>query len=54
MAAEECLDLPELRFDLRIVASWIEPGSRVLDLGCADGKLLRVLRDTKNVRGLGI
>lgn len=54
MAADECLDLPKLRFDLRIVASWIEPGSRVLDLGCADGKLLRVLRDTKNVRGLGI
>lgn len=44
----------ELRFDLRIVASWIEPGSRVLDLGCSDGRLLRVLRDAKNVRGLGI
>jgi len=55
MAADQCPDEnPELRFDLRIVASWIEPGSRVLDLGCADGKLLRVLRDTKNVKGLGI
>lgn len=55
MAAEQCpgggLDL---RFDLRIVASWIESDSRVLDLGCGDGKLLRHLRDAKNARGLGI
>lgn len=43
-----------LRFDLGVVASWIEPGSRVLDLGCGNGKLLRHLRDVKNVRGLGI
>jgi methionine biosynthesis protein MetW len=55
MAAEHCaLDGHELRFDLRVVASWIEPGSRVLDLGCADGKLLRFLRDTRQVSGLGI
>jgi methionine biosynthesis protein MetW len=44
----------KLRFDLGIVASWIEADSRVLDLGCGDGRLLRVLRDTKNVHGLGI
>lgn len=55
MAAEHCDgDGHELRFDLRVVASWIEPGSRVLDLGCADGKLLRFLRDNKDVKGLGI
>ncbi len=55
MAAEQCAGgSPELRFDLRIVASWIEPGSRVLDLGCGDGKLLRHLRGVKNARGLGI
>jgi len=55
MAAEHCTgDVHDLRFDLRVVASWIEPGSRVLDLGCADGKLLGYLRHTKNVRGLGI
>jgi len=55
MAAEHCaMDGHELRFDLRVVASWIEPGSRVLDLGCADGKLLRFLRDTRQVSGLGI
>lgn len=55
MAADRCAAAaPDLRFDLRIVASWIEPGSRVLDLGCADGRLLRHLRDAKGVRGLGI
>jgi methionine biosynthesis protein MetW len=55
MAAERCADAaPDLRFDLRIVASWIEPGSRVLDLGCADGRLLRHLRDTKGVKGLSV
>ena len=26
-----------LRFDLQVIASWIEPGSRVLDLGCHPG-----------------
>ena len=29
-----------LRPDLARIASWIEPGSRVLDLGCGDGALL--------------
>lgn len=55
MAADQCAnDGHDLRFDLRVVASWIEPGSRVLDLGCADGKLLRFLRDSREVKGLGI
>jgi methionine biosynthesis protein MetW len=32
----------------------IEPGSRVLDVGCGDGTLLALLRDTRNVDGRGI
>ncbi|MBU0516361.1 MAG: methionine biosynthesis protein MetW [Proteobacteria bacterium] len=43
-----------MRFDLRVIASWIEPGATVLDLGCGDGDLLAWLRDHKQVRGTGI
>ena len=43
-----------MRFDLRIIASWIEPGSKVLDLGCGEGDLLYFLRGNKEVDGTGI
>lgn len=43
-----------MRFDLRIIASWIEPGSRVLDLGCGEGDLLRYLKEEKGVKAVGI
>lgn len=43
-----------VRPDLVRIASWIEPGSRVLDLGCGDGALLAYLRDERQVRGAGI
>ena len=43
-----------LRTDLEIVASWIESGSRVLDLGCGCGELLLALHKHKGVRGTGI
>lgn len=43
-----------LRYDLEIIASWIEPGSRVLDLGCGEGDLLLHLKTTKGVVGTGI
>jgi len=42
------------RFDLQIIASWIKPGSRVLDLGCGEGDLLLYLKQNKNIRGIGI
>lgn len=42
------------RPDLARIASWIEPSTHVLDLGCADGKLLAYLQRTKNVQGTGI
>ncbi|HSR36959.1 MAG TPA: methionine biosynthesis protein MetW [Desulfurivibrionaceae bacterium] len=43
-----------LRYDLEIIASWIAPGSRVLDLGCGEGDLLLHLKNTKGVVGTGI
>jgi methionine biosynthesis protein MetW len=43
-----------LRFDLKLIASWISPGARVLDLGCGEGHLLKSLKDTKQVVGTGI
>ena len=43
-----------IRFDFQIIASWIEPGSRVLDLGCGEGDLLNCLRNEKHVQGTGI
>jgi methionine biosynthesis protein MetW len=43
-----------LRSDLEIIAGWIAPGSRVLDLGCGDGALLAHLRDVRNCRGYGV
>ncbi|MCX5590055.1 methionine biosynthesis protein MetW [Alcaligenes endophyticus] len=43
-----------LRQDLQRIAQWIEPGSRVLDLGCSDGELLAYLRDHKHTDGTGV
>lgn len=43
-----------LRFDQQIIASWISPGSRVLDLGCGTGDLLYHLKMNKHVTGTGI
>ena len=43
-----------MRFDLQVIASWIEPGSRVIDLGCGEGDLLKYLINRKNVTGTGI
>ena len=42
------------RFDFQLIASWIAPQSRVLDLGCGDGVLLAGLAATRNVSGYGI
>lgn len=43
-----------LRIDLELIAGWIEPRSRVLDLGCGNGELLAHLRDARQCRGYGV
>ncbi|UAX00118.1 methionine biosynthesis protein MetW [Halopseudomonas nanhaiensis] len=43
-----------MRADLQIIQQWIKPGSRVLDLGCGVGELLRFLRDHRSVQGYGL
>lgn len=43
-----------MRFDLAILQEWVEPNSRVLDLGCGRGQLLAELKRRKNVIGYGI
>src|SRR6187455_596149 len=44
----------QARVDLLVVSQMVEPGARVLDVGCGDGELLKILTETKNVDGRGI
>jgi methionine biosynthesis protein MetW len=44
----------ELRGDLRLIADMVEPGSRVLDIGCGDGALLAWLARERDVDGRGM
>jgi len=42
------------RKDLLLISSWIESNTKVLDLGCGNGELLKILKKNQNVRGYGI
>ena len=42
------------RADFQLITNWVEPNSRVLDLGCGDGSLLALLNRTRATRGYGV
>ncbi|MDR0284136.1 MAG: methionine biosynthesis protein MetW [Propionibacteriaceae bacterium] len=42
------------RADFRLIASWIAPGTRVIDLGCGGGQLLKSLAETKGCHIQGV
>ncbi len=43
-----------MRPDLEIIANLVNPGARVLDLGCGKGDLLSHLQENKHVNGYGL
>ena len=43
-----------LRTDQSLIAEWIKPRSRVLDLGCGDGTLMAHLQEHQEVKGYGL
>lgn len=47
-------DNSNIRFDFKIIASWIKPGSNVLALGCGEGDLLYFLKKNNNIKETGI
>jgi methionine biosynthesis protein MetW len=51
------LELARIAFerpDFNVIAGWVRPGERVLDLGCGDGSLLKGLIETRGVLGWGV
>ncbi len=45
---------PTPRVDHILIAEMVTPSSRVIDVGCGDGALLRLLAETKSVDGRGM
>ena len=42
------------RYDHQMISDWVTQDSRVIDLGCGNGALLKYLQTEKNVTGYGV
>ena len=42
------------RYDHQLISEWVDKDSRVIDLGCGNGQLLKHLQVEKNVMGYGV
>jgi methionine biosynthesis protein MetW len=48
------VDAQSSRVDFLVIADMVEEGSRVLDIGCSDGGLLKLLSEKRHVDGRGM
>ncbi len=48
------LPIDTTRVDLRLIAQMVNPGARVLDVGCGEGELLKLLTETRDVDARGM
>ena len=53
-AARTIRGMGKARVDFLVVAQMVKHGAKVLDVGCGDGELLKILTETKDVDGRGI
>ncbi len=51
---EQLRESASLRSDYKVIMGLINPESSMLDLGCGDGSLLRLMELEKNVSGIGV
>lgn len=53
-APKRSSDTVQQRIDLAIIAEFVTPGAKVLDIGCGDGALLELLHHRRQIDGRGI